>query len=534
MISGTEAAIASGDEPVDVDTGRQLFVDDHLIAYSGLNRTFHTPQISPESPVMRPETPLELNGGVMPATHLCSDGVWFDPADGLFKMWYMAGYDDALAFAFSHDGLKWTRPSLSLEPGTNRVLGNPPGYRRSGATVWLDHEAPASERFKLFVYFRRTDGGWPRGNPDPFPADPELTHTFVSPDGIAWNFHGPTGPCGDNSSMFYNPFARKWVFSIRSHSPRLGRMRTYVAVDSFSSGLDWAPDEPRFLAAADRLDRPDHRLQFRPELYKLDCAPYESLMIGLFAIYDGPPNDQAYRLGVPKTVDLHLGTSRDGLRWDRPQRAPFIACSRKPGDWNRGYLHAAGGVCLVVGNELRFYFSGFSGHSPAQGAGPYAGASIGYATLRRDGFASLDGPGVPMSPPGEHVSEDDHATAAERPGLLVTRCLRFSGGRLFANAVVPEIADLRAALLTPAGDAIAGFGFDDCLPVRGDSTGHRVRWRGNDEVGRLAGDPVRLAFRLPAGQLYSFWFSSSPHGGSNGFVAAGGPGFTGATDTTGR
>ena len=78
----------------------------------------------------------------------------------------------------------------------------------------------------------------------------------------------------------------------------------------------------------------------------------------------------------------------------------FIASSRHWGDWNYGYSHAAGGLCLVLDNELWFYFGAFSGQEsvlkPGETGGfeqdntMYAGGATVLATLRRNGFASLD------------------------------------------------------------------------------------------------------------------------------------------------
>src|SRR5215207_8690286 len=75
---------------IPIDVGRQLFVDDFLIAETDLRRTHHRATWHPKSPVMKPDRPWEAapEGGVaMPF----SDGVWWDPQDRLFKMWYMAG-----------------------------------------------------------------------------------------------------------------------------------------------------------------------------------------------------------------------------------------------------------------------------------------------------------------------------------------------------------------------------------------------------------------------------------------------------------
>jgi hypothetical protein len=44
---------------------------------------------------------------------------------------------------------------------------------------------------------------------------------------------------------------------------------------------------------------------------------------------------------------------------------------------------------------------------------------------------------------------------------------------------------------------------------------------------------VQFRFYLKSGKLYAFWISDKESGASNGYVAAGGPGFTGPTDTVG-
>src|SRR5262249_33817123 len=160
-------------------------------------------------------------------------------------------------------------------------------------------------------------------------------------------------------------------------------------------------------AAADDLDRPDPELGYRTQLYKLNAVAYESLMLGVFAIFKGPPNEVCQKKGIPKTIDLTVGFSRDGLHWHRPERRAFLACSRKESTWNRAYLHSAGGICLIVGDKIYFYFGAWSGISPKLGGHMYAGGSTGLAVLRRDGFASMD--------------------AGASPGLLTTRPVSFKG-----------------------------------------------------------------------------------------------------------
>ena len=403
-----------------IDVGRQLFVDDFLIEFTTLTRQFHKARKYPGNPVLKPQTKLELNNGDSPAACPFSDGVFYDPQDKLFKIWYHAGWFDGTACATSTDGIHWKRPELDVVPGTNRVVPPREDFRRDGVSVWLDQKTDRpDERFKMFLYARSST--YPAGG-----------RVLSSPDGIHFTERALTGPLGDNTTFFYNPFRKRWVL----------------------------------------------------------CT-------------DGK---------FPKLTEMELAFSRDGFHWDRSWRESFIGASREPGDWERGYIHSAGGCCLIVGDELYFYYGAFSGVSPRGTGGIYAGAATGLATLRRDGFASMD--------------------AGEQPGLLTTRPLTFAGSHLFVNLDAPA-GRLHVAALDEQGQVIEPFTLENCLPVCGNSTCLPVRWRGADNLAALAGRAVRLRFELQSGQFYSFWVSPDANGASHGYVAAGGPGFTGPTDTTG-
>src|SRR5438046_813958 len=71
---------------IPIDVGRQLFVDDFLIERTTLKRTWHRAEIFAGNPVMLPDQPWEIQNGE-PVAMPFSDGVWYDPADKLFKMW---------------------------------------------------------------------------------------------------------------------------------------------------------------------------------------------------------------------------------------------------------------------------------------------------------------------------------------------------------------------------------------------------------------------------------------------------------------
>jgi len=471
---------------IPIDVGRQLFTDDFLIAQTTLTRTFHEATLCAENPVLRPDQPSEKEGKA-PMAMPFSDGVWFDPADRLFKMWYMAGYGRQTAYATSRDGLHWEKPALDVKPGTNVVQKD----ARDSSTVWLDlEERDPQRRFKM----------WRAHSEDKRFG---LSLHF-SADGIHWSPRAlRTGSTGDRTTVFWNPFRKVWVYSLR-HGWGVPRARRYWEVRDLLADPQWtAITAPPMWTGADRLDPPREDLHEAPQLYNLDGVAYESLMLGLFTIWRGDKNIPA---GRPKPNSVWLGFSRDGYHWDRPDRHAFIPVSEKQGDWNWGNVQSAGGCCLIVGDRLWFYFSGRAGVSPEMRDG---NAATGLAFLRRDGFASMD--------------------AAATEGTLTTRPVKFSGSHLFVNIAAPQ-GELRAEVLDSDGKVIAPFTAENCTPIRADKTLHEVNWKSGADLAKLAGQPVRFRFHVKNGALYSFWVSPDANGASNGYVAAGGPGFDDSVD----
>ena len=476
---------------IPIDVGRQLFVDDFLVEETTLRRTFHSAEYHPASPVLNPDKPWEQEGRD-PTAMVFSDGVWYDPQDRQFEMWYMGGYLRSTCHATSPDGVHWDKPSLDVWPGTNIVHKGD----RDSATVWLDlEEKDPQRRYKFFRTHK--DDGW-------------AVSIYFSPDGIHWG--DPvvrSGPCGDRTTVFWNPFRKVWVYSLREYTPFGGstqnmRVRRYWEDPDVVAGAKWQAGEPPLWIGADVLDPRRPGLDVQPELYNLDAVAYESIMLGLFSIWYGQPDDRL------KPNQVCLGFSRDGFHWDRPSHRAFIPVSERYGDWNWGNVQSAGGGCLVVGDKLYFYVSGRSGVSglPKSGA-----CSTGLAVLRRDGFASMD--------------------AGESGGTLTTRPVTFKGKHLFVN-VDSSAGELQVEVLGENGQVIVPFSRENCAPIRADETIQAVRWEGATDLSALSGKPVKFRFHLRGGRLYSFWVSAEHSGASHGYVAAGGPGFTGPTDTVGR
>ncbi|HWE04532.1 MAG TPA: hypothetical protein VG326_19160 [Tepidisphaeraceae bacterium] len=467
---------------IPIDIGRQLFVDDFLIQSTTLHRVHHLAELYEGNPVVKPDQASDKAGKGSMAMPF-SDGVWFDPKDQLFKMWYIAGYMTQTAYATSRDGLHWEKPALDVKPMTNVVHV---GVRDS-STVWLDlEESDPGRRFKMWT-ISGPNKGW------------RFTLHF-SPDGIHWGEPVlQTAACGDRSTVFRNPFRKVWVYSLRTMGG--SRARRYWEVRDLLAGPQWAQltDATPWLGS-DRLDPKREDLQVTPQLYNLDAVGYESVMLGLFSIWHGDKNIPP---GRPKPNSICVGYSRDGFHWDRPDRRPFIGVSESSSDWNWGNVQSVGGCCLVVGDKLWFYFSGRSGMGPKNRD---AGGATGLAFLRRDGFASME--------------------AGAEEGSLTTRPIKFSGGHLFVNLAAAS-GELRVEALGQNDTPIAPFTAENCRPLRLDKTLVAVKWNGESDLAKLAGQAVKFRFHMKSGALYSFWVTSDMNGASHGYRAAGGPGFTG-------
>ena len=487
---------------VPIDIGRQLFVDDFLIEETSLERVFHRPNYHPANPILRPTTRWEKYDEYAertktrsnPAAMPFSDGVFYDPQDRLFKMWYMGGYSQNTCLALSRDGLEWEKPSLDIVKGTNITMS----LHRDSCTVWMDlRERDQSKRYKLASWYDR------------------YLMLYASPDGIHWREMGRSGPAGDRTTFFYNPFRDVWVFSIRDDTPNAPRVRRYLESPNFERGAGWVKDQPVFWIASDLEDhrRPEYNVP--AELYNLDCVAYESLILGLFTIFRGERTERE------KPNDVCVGFSRDGFHWDRPDRRAFLPVSEHVGDWNWANVQSAGGCCLVVGDRLHFYVSGRHG---VPGSNDPGVCSTGLATLRRDGFASMDHP--------VSASAVQRVEPSLKPGTLITRPVTFSGRHLFVNLDAPD-GELRVEVLDREGRTVPAYAADRAIPMRGNATRVPVTWTGATDLAAVAGQPVRFRFTLTRGRLYAFWVSPSPDGASHGYVAAGGPGFTGLADTVG-
>lgn len=478
---------------IPINVGRQLFVDDFLIAQTDMEMVFHMPDFYPGNPVLEPSAKWENTIEDAPYAAPFSDGVWYDEQDRKFKMWYLAGAGMMhkgdkqtfyTAYAESEDGRHWVKPSLDIVPGTNIV----DTCNRDAATVWLDRrETDPSKRFKLFNVERRpTDRRW----------------QFIlkySADGIHWSDGvAQSGDLYDRSSVFYNPFRDVWCLSMRYGTPVSSRSRSYLEAENPETAVSMAhrvrrgvPDQNVVFWFTPDDQEPRHPKfpDVNPGIYNFDCIAYESILLGQYSVWQGPENNICGKLGIQKRNEILLGYSRDGFHFSRPSHKPFLQVDETDGAWNWGNMQSVGGVPLVVGDSLYFYMSGRRLNKIMWDS--YT--STGLATLRRDGFVSR--------------------RAGAEPRTLTTEPIRFDGNYLFVNA------DVRGSLQVELLDA-DGKMLKTNLPIIRETNSTRYMV---GDVTRYSGKTLQLRFTLTDGDLYAFWVSPWESGESRGYMAGGGP-----------
>jgi hypothetical protein len=216
------------------------------------------------------------------------------------------------------------------------------------------------------------------------------------------------------------------------------------------------------------------------DLYALHPFVYEEFCVGMLWVFS-----EAKQSHFPQFV-----FSRDGIRFDRRYRQPFIESGASPAFDSSSILPLRP---ILHGDKIFIYYIGTNYRTQQQfdrlGA-RQAEWSIGLATIPRDGFVSLESRG------GER-------------GEVVTRSLRFSGKRLVVNmqAAGSGRGEIKVEILDPAYFPVMSHTVKDADPLAASGLDNTATWNGNPDLGKLAQRPVKLRFHLKNAKLFSFRFA---------------------------
>ena len=442
----------------------QLFVDDHLVeTKEGLIRTYHSFEKYSGNPVLRGDRPWEedrvfVYGTVLP-----------DEEGPGYRLWYHASADGYLnLYATSEDGINWDRPNLGLVERDGIPENNLIFWRSKEdhmpQVIHTPWELDPQKRYKLINY----DYG--RTPPD------HMTSGFwaaYSADGINWT-EVEENPVlvdpGDVGNFVWDPHAERYLGYPKTFAPVRGYRRRCVGFTSTTDFEKWPPAE--LILVPDEVDdRWVTEDGQHTDLYGLSAFAYESTYLGflwIFRIEDGSNGGRIF---------VELVSSDDGIHWARQEgeRPPILPVG-EAGSWDQAMVTTLNQP-LVEGDEIRLYYGGFTDYHTGEGKG-----AIGLATLRKDGFASLD--------------------AGSEMGTVTTRPLLGSEEELRLNTDASE-GWVKVEVLDSEGNVIEGYGQDDCDPISSDAMDQKVTWGSRSELPQTNGS-LRFRFLLVNAVLYSF------------------------------
>ena len=432
---GNVSPVTLQEPPVSLDEGRQLLLDDTIVETNTMRRFWHRPKSS-----SKPVADISLEGGI-----------WYDGNAGRYMGWS----GDGSVCMSSKDGVKWT----TFKSRVADVLHSPDRIR-----IVMDRDALDGRPFKVLADRKGTGG-----------------YVSASVDGVEWCTPVRTVASGDLGTIFYNPFTRYWGFSFRDSNANDGNslLDYHEAYNFFGGARTRFPLKGgRFKPAPTPWVRGDRPLRgkTRGDLRNFGAVAYEGMMIGLAEMSaDGKI--------AGNSSELWFAFTRNRWHWTFPKPSKsvaFISRTCRAGDWDGYRLVPNPGVCIVDGDKLRFYYSGYSEKNDKIG-------KTGYATLRRDGFCSV------------------------QDGEILTKQLVFTkGGRLWINV------DAGHGELLVRVEGHDGRSFGERKISGMDCTKLDV-----GEIG--ANSPFALRFVSKGGaKLYSFWIGDRD-GRSNGHVAGGSP-----------
>ena len=439
---------AEEDAVRDIGDRRELFVDDWLID-----------KASGAALRLNPPTPRET---VLPLNQ-----PWAGPTTGyttVFKdgdryRFYASNDDygsrvpDYTSYAESKDGVTWTMPKLGLVEfqgsKDNNIIWAEKGIHSFNAFRDENPRAPPEQRYKACA------GGPPR--------------LFVSADGIRWKKlqEKPVltdGPDDSQNVVFWDARRGLYVAYARLFKGDIRDVRTATSPDF----VNWTRSRPVEFGAAPV----EH-------LYTNAVTPYfraPHLYVG-FPMRFVPDRQLAPKHPYKGVSDGIFMSSRDGLHFRRFPEA-FIRPDLGIRNWTDRTNLPTWGVVPTGPEEMSVYWVEHFRH-------PTIGLRRG--SLPLDRFASA------------------HASPAG--GEFTTRPLHFKGSKLLLNFATSAPGSVRVAVLDRAGAEVPGFGLSDCPDLYGNEIERAVTWKGGADLGRLAGQPVRLRFRMKDADLYALRFA---------------------------
>ncbi|UCH35392.1 MAG: hypothetical protein JSV65_03310 [Armatimonadota bacterium] len=529
----------------------QLFLDDDVLARTtGFDRIIHHPRAT--GVVIPADRPWETAGVAPLLVDRRGDGSFFayytamwwdiDGADTLpdnFRRDRAHHIFHGVAYAESDDGVHWHKPELGLAEAPAAVdrdkyapFPSPQGVARENnlgvpfvVVADLGRFGNVSDLHKRYALRLAPDPTQPAGVGAAWTLSPRGYFASELPDFVNEREWGKklldSGGCFDprrHLLHFWDDVHEEWV---AMEQGVIGHWLPSREIARMSSPdlISWTSRAVLYPDAADPHGQDDYD---EPMSLTPFCA--ERVVFGLLSWFhsdrthpDGGPNLEPSP-GHPHiwpwcrkgTCEMRITLSRDGgMTWDRTvSREPWIPHGGEQDSYDRLVIGALPPV--RVGDEDWFYVEVIDGdhlgiRNDVEQTPYYRGRlpqhQIALYIQKRNRYVSL--------------------TARNHPEVLITKPITITGDSLRLN-VDASRGEVRVGIAaagpvstfedtTPSfaphlleQRLLCGLGFDDCVPVRGNSVEHEVRFRDGAALQSLRGQAVCLLVRMVDADLYGF------------------------------
>ncbi|MBI3919903.1 MAG: hypothetical protein HY318_00695, partial [Armatimonadetes bacterium] len=343
------------------------------------------------------------------------------------------------------------------------------------------HPKDESEKFIAMAYLMKHRGAYVCTSPDGI--------HWTCADSPFWKTQLDFASWGDDAQkqMLYDKAKQKWVVYRRvipQEYDRLVGIATdcdlkpvdrYYRVYAYAESDDlreWKNFQPVLSMDAD--DPAD------TELYYFTCYNYGQVYVGYMSVF---------HLRYPQPIDVQLATSRDGLHWNRVCRGQSFIPSGPLGYYDLMAHGASQAEPIIVDDTVYFYYLACNAvHDVKSDPDKGHASTVALATFKRDRFASLE-------------------TGDPEPCRLVTKPFTVRHPKLFLNAATWGQGSIRVEALTRDWQLLPGFTEPQTGDIQGDALDHPVRWKDNDDLGKLVGQEIRLKFYMTRARLHAMTLS---------------------------
>lgn len=445
--------------PIDIDSDRQLFVDDFWIASAtGVERRLHQPLRREK--VITAELPWEQGGVSYMVAFLDGER---------FRAWYRCNCSmtpkeqipmPLIGYAESEDGVYWNKPELGLlkfaGSKENNLVWTGPGNNMAPFRDPTPN-IPDGERYKAIVRQKEI-------------------YALVSPDGLRWRLMQEEPiltetPFDSHNIAFYDSWRGEYIIYARG----------VAGEGNFKGGVRWIR----------RSTSPDFRTWSPLESIDAGDAPFEHLYTNACVQYERAPGTYlmfpsrfvperepvpSWQYG-PGVSDIVFMSSRDGLRFDRSFMEAFVRPGPDLDNWHERGIYMERGILQTSPEEISLY--GMENWRMPT-------VCIRRYSLRTDGFVSV--------------------RANYSGGTFTTRSFIFSGKELELNYSTSAVGFVKVEIQNESGEPLPDFSLDQSAEIFGDGIEGAVHWKSESDLSSLSGCPVRLRFELKDADLYAFRF----------------------------